>query len=113
MDFYGYHGALAEERGRGQHFLCDVTVEFDMAQAGRSDRLEDTIDYPGIYTAARTVLEGEPCQLLEAVAQRVADAVLALSTQLQAVTVRVTKPRPPLPGPNTGIWVEIRRERAP
>jgi dihydroneopterin aldolase len=112
LDFYGYHGALPEERARGQHFICDVTVEFDMAKAGDSDRLEDTIDYPRIHAVVREVVEGEPCNLLEAVAERVARAVLAVSEQLQAVTVRVTKPRPPLPGSNTGVSVEIRRERA-
>lgn len=110
LRFFGYHGALPEERARGQVFIVDVEVEADLSAAGRSDALEDTVDYREIYEAARAVATGAPKQLLEAVAEQIAGRVLALE-RVTAVTVRVRKPRAPLPGPLDYAAVEVRRSR--
>jgi dihydroneopterin aldolase len=110
MRFFGYHGALPEERERGQEFVVDVEVEADLAAAGRSDALGDTVDYREVYEAARAVTTGLPRQLLEAVAEEIASRVLALAG-VGAVVVRVRKPRPPLPGPLEYSAVEVRRSR--
>lgn len=110
MRFFGYHGALPEERTRGQEFVVDVEVGADLAAAGRSDALQDTVDYREIYAAARAVTTGAPHQLLEAVAEEIAGRVLALAGA-EAVTVRVRKPRSPLPGPLDYSAVEVRRRR--
>lgn len=110
LRFFGYHGALPEERARGQEFVVDVEVEADLAAAGRSDALEDTVDYREVYEAARAVTTGTPRQLLEAVAEEIAGRVLALA-RVDAVTVRVRKPRAPLPGPLDSSAVEVRRSR--
>ncbi len=110
LRFFGYHGALSEERARGQEFIVDVEVEADLTAAGRSDALEDTVDYREVYEAARIVVTGAPRQLLEAVAEEIAGRVLALERAV-AVTVRVRKPRAPLPGPVDYSAVEVRRRR--
>lgn len=110
MRFFGYHGALPEERVRGQEFVVDIEVEADLAAAGRSDALGDTVDYREVYEAARVVVTGEPRQLLEAVAEEIAGRVLALA-RVDAVLVRVRKPRVALPGPLDHSAVEIRRVR--
>ena len=97
MQFYGYHGANPEERTLGQPYLVDLSVELDLRRPGVSDRLEDTVSYTRLYRAVQAVLEGEAKNLLEAIAQAVADRVLA-EFPVAAVTVRVKKPRPPIKG---------------
>ena len=110
LRFFGYHGALPDERARGQEFIVDVEVEADLVAAGRSDALGDTVDYREVYEAARAVTTGAPRQLIEAVAEEIAGRVLALE-RVTAVTVRVRKPQAPLPGPLDYSAVEVRRSR--
>ena len=92
---YGYHGANPEERARGQSYLVDLAVEFDLRKPGDSDRLEDTVSYTGLYRAVLAVVAGEPKSLLEAAAQALADKVLA-EFPVSAVHVVLKKPRPPI-----------------
>lgn len=108
--FFGYHGALPEERRRGQEFIVDVGVESDLKAAGKSDDLDDTVDYRKIYDAVKSVVEGPPKQLLEAVAEEIAARVLALP-RVDAVVVRLRKPAVRLAGPLDYSAVEIRRQR--
>ena len=111
MRFYGFHGVNPEERALGQEYLVDLTVEMDLGRAGQSDRLEDTISYARIYRAVRDVMEGEPRNLLEAAAQSIADRVLS-DFPVDAVSVRVKKPHPPIRGSIIeSATVEIFRRR--
>ena len=103
---FGYHGNNAAERKLGQTFSADLEVTLDTRKAAASDRIEDTISYPVLEKTARAILEGEPANLLEAVAERIAAALLRHPEVIQ-VTVRVTK-RPPLPNLNA-FSVEITR----
>ena len=107
MAFFGRHGVFPAERALGARFTVDVELEGDLSGGGSSDRLEDTIDYSGAYDLVREVVEGEPCHLLEAVASRIADRLLALPRVTRAV-VRVYK-RPPLAGEFRSFGVEISR----
>ena len=113
MRFYGYHGVNPEERALGQPYVVDLTAELDLSRAGRSDRLEDTVSYSYIYRAVRGIVEGEPRNLLEAVAEAIAARVLA-DFPVDAVTVTVKKPNPPVRGSSIRqSAVRIRRGRAP
>ena len=76
MRFFAFHGNNPEERVLGQPFLVDLEVEADLSVAGRSDSLDDTINYAGLYRAVKGVMEGPARNLLEALAQDIADAVL-------------------------------------
>jgi len=87
-----------------------VELEGDLRAAGRSDRLEETINYAHAYELVREVVEGEPCHLLEAVAERIAGRLLELPRVEQA-TVRVRK-RPPLEGEFRAFGVELTRARS-
>ena len=111
MRFYGFHGVNPEERVLGQEYLVDLAVEMDLAKAGASDRVEDTISYAHIYRAVRDVMEGEPRNLLEAAAQSVADRILA-EFPVNSVAIRVKKPHPPSRGSVIeNATVEIFRRR--
>ena len=97
MQFYGYHGVNPEERALGQAYVVDLAVELDLRCAGESDRLEDTVSYPHLYRSVQSVVEGQPKNLLEATAHEIATIVLA-EYPVEAVYVRVKKPRPPVRG---------------
>lgn len=107
----GICGALPEERQRSQPLEVDLVLEADLAVAGRSDALVDTIDYGMVCDAvAATVAAGSP-QLLEHLAEHVADAVLALDDRVSAVTASVRKLRPPVAHALATAGVRIRRAR--
>lgn len=113
MRFYGYHGVNPEERTLGQPYIVDLTAELDLRRAGRSDRIEDTVSYSAIYRAVRDIAEGEPRNLLESVAEAIAARVLA-DFPVDAVTVTVKKPSPPVRGSSIRqSAVQIRRSRPP
>lgn len=111
MRFYGYHGAFKEENTLGQRFGADITLEVDAEKPGRSDDLDDTVNYAEVYEAAKEVLEGEPVKLVETLTHRIAKIVLERFSIVEAVTVKVIKPDPPIPGHYDHVAVEIRRER--
>ncbi len=113
MRFAGRHGVLPEEATVAQPFEVDVVLELDLAAAGASDDLGGTVDYGDVFRRARAIVEDGPhVALIETLAERIAADVLAAHPAAMAVTVRVRKPRAPLPGDFAWAGVEIRRERA-
>ena len=104
-------GALPEERERAQPLEVDLDVEADLSAAGASDVLADTIDYGALCDAVDATTSGGTPQLLEHLAQRLADAVLAVDGRISAVTVSVRKLRPPVPHALHTSGVRIRRSR--
>jgi dihydroneopterin aldolase/2-amino-4-hydroxy-6-hydroxymethyldihydropteridine diphosphokinase len=94
----GTHGVLEAERRSAQPFEVDLDVEVDMAAAGRSDDLDDTVDYGAISEAVVAVVAGPHAELMEHLAERIAAAVLALAgPRARSVTVTLRKLRPPVP----------------
>ena len=109
---YGYHGVNAAEKETGQRFTVDLDVWADLRAAGETDDLTRTINYSSLYKTARAVVEGDPCNLLETVATRVAREILG-GFPVAAVRVKIGKLSPPLKGSATGTAsVEIVRYRA-
>ena len=104
-------GALPEERVRAQPLELDVDIGADLAPAGHSDDLGDTVDYGEVCSAVCAVAEGEQFTLLEAMAQRVAEVCLDTDRRAQWVTVEVRKLRPPVPQHLTTSGVRITRRR--
>ena len=92
----GVHGALAEEQTRAQPFEVDIDVTADLSQACATDDLNDTLDYGAIAEGAARAVSSERFTLLERLAQRIADEILA-DERVQIVTVTVRKLRPPVP----------------
>ena len=108
--FFGRHGCHDAERDLGQKFLVDVELECDLREAGQSDDLEATIDYVAIYNAAKEIIEGEPVQLLETLAERIAEFALQ-DPRIDLAWVRIRKPHIALPGALDFIGVEITRTK--
>lgn len=113
MVFQGRHGVLELERARAQPFEVDVEIHLDLRPAGLADDLSKTVDYRDVFEICRSVIEGPSRLLVEALAEEIAQKLLALSEPLGAtdVVVRVRKPNAPLPGRLDHAAVEIRRSR--
>ncbi len=111
MEFYGYHGVLPEENRLGQRFIVDLELELDLAKAGQTDDLNETVNYAEVYEITKEVLEGKPYQLVEKVAEVLASNLLAAFTKIESCTVKLIKPDPPIRGHYKSVAVEIRRGR--
>jgi dihydroneopterin aldolase len=110
MRFYGYHGVYPEESRLGQSFLVDVELHANLRPAGLSDDLRQTIDYGRVYATVKSIIEGRPFKLIEAVAEHVAGQVLE-GFPVTEVVVRVHKPKAPIPGSIDCVTVEVCRQR--
>lgn len=105
-----YHGVFDHERRDGQDFVVDVTVWMDLAAAAASDDLADTLDYGALAQRVAGIVGGEPRNLIEAVAGRVADDVFS-DERVQAVEVVLHKPQAPIPLEFADVAVVARRSR--
>ncbi|KZE89457.1 dihydroneopterin aldolase [Microbacterium sp. TNHR37B] len=106
----GYHGVYGHERRDGQEFVADVVLELSLRRAAASDDVADTVHYGEVAERVAAVLSGEPANLVETVAQRIADAVLGFA-RVDAVTVTVHKPQAPIAVPFGDVAITIRRSR--
>ncbi|EEF38294.1 dihydroneopterin aldolase 2 [Ricinus communis] len=112
LKFHGFHGVKPEERTLGQKFLIDVDAWMDLRAAGKSDQLSDTISYTEIYRIVKAVVEGQPYNLLESVAEAIASTTLTKHPRISAVRVKVGKPHVAVQGPLDYLGVEILRRRS-
>lgn len=106
----GFHGVYAEERRDGQDFVVDVVLELELVPAARSDDVADTVHYGELAEQLAAVVGGEPVNLIETLAQRLADVCLA-DPRVVAAEVTVHKPGAPIPLSFTDVAVTLRRER--
>jgi dihydroneopterin aldolase len=107
---HGRHGVYEHERTHGQDFVVDVTVWLDLGSAAATDQLSATLDYGALAQRAARIVGGDPCNLIETVAARIATDVLT-NHRVQTVEVTVHKPTAPLPLPFTDITVTTRLSR--
>ena len=107
---HGHHGVYAEERTAGQPFLVDVTLWLDLSGAARSDDVADTVHYGELAAEVVAVVEGEPVNLLETLAARIA-AVCLSRPLVESVEVTVHKPEAPVGVPFEDVAVTIARDR--
>lgn len=108
---YGYTGYFPEEQTLGQWYEVDLTIWLNTALAGSSDQLGDTYDYSADVSAIQTLIKTARYQLIERLAQAIADIVLA-SDKVEQVNVRLTKVNPPMPDFMGKVTIDIIR-RAP
>lgn len=110
IEVWARHGVLPHEGELGQRFVIDLAIEVDLATAGRTDDLADTVDYGTLAARVHDTVAGERYRLIEAVAARVAELCLD-DARVAAAEVRVRKPSAPLTVPAGEVRVELRRER--
>ena len=103
----GFHGVLPEERRDGQDFLVDVVLSLDVRAAAAGDDLTATVHYGELAERLARVVEGEPVDLLETLASRL--AALCLAPPVTAVEVTVHKPSAPIGREFADVSVTVRR----
>ena len=106
----GRHGVLDAERRDGQEFLIDAVLAVDTRLAAASDDLSLTVDYAGLSERLAAIVAGEPVNLIETLAERLAQACLANPAVRQA-EITVHKPNAPIGRPFGDVSVTICRER--
>lgn len=106
----GHHGVFAHERADGQEFSVDVTLDVQTAAAAGSDDLGDTVDYGLVANAVHAIVVGEPVDLIETLAERIANACLTFRG-VQRVVVTVHKPHAPIEVPFDDVELRIERSR--
>ena len=112
MEFYGYHGALPEEKKLGQRFRVTVSLATSLEEAGLTDNLEKTVNYAEVYELCKMVVEGEPLKLIETVAEIIATGILeSYPEKVSGIRVVVVKPDPPIRGHYASVSVDITRGR--
>lgn len=109
---FAFHGVYENERREGQKFSVDLIAEMDLYPAGVSDDLKDSVDYALITKIAHEELAGEPCNLIEAVAERIASRLLREFEPIQSITVKLHKPDADVGTTLTDIAIEIVRSRS-
>jgi 7,8-dihydroneopterin aldolase/epimerase/oxygenase len=106
----GNHGVFDFERRDGQDFVVDVDLELDLAPAAASDHVDDTVHYGELAGRLAEVIAGEPVNLIETLADRLA-AVCLDDDRVSAATVTVHKPQAPIPHEFADVAVTLRRTR--
>lgn len=110
IEVYAKHGVLEFEQERAQVFRIDLTVFLDLTGAGKSDSLADTVDYGVMANEVREVVGGESHALIEKVAARIAETILAHPEVLRA-RVTIHKPEAPIDAAVDDVSVTIDRSR--
>ena len=110
LEARGFHGVLDVERQQGQVFRVDLTLGLDTEPAARSDDLRDTVDYGTLSSRVKALIEGEPVDLIETLAQRIAAQCLH-EPAVQWVEVTVHKPDAPIEATFADVALTIRRSR--
>lgn len=110
LTVFGRHGVFDEERRVGQDFVIDVTLHLDTRRAAASDDVADTVHYGEMAEQIAAIVAGEPVNLLETLAARIADHLLTLEL-VERVLVTVHKPDAPIPLSFADVAVTIERAR--
>ncbi len=102
---FGHHGVFDHERENGQDFVIDLVL------AAQTDDVADTVHYGEVADAVAQIVAGDPVNLIETLAEHIADRVLAFPGVF-VVRVTVHKPQAPIQQQFTDVSVTITRERA-
>jgi 7,8-dihydroneopterin aldolase/epimerase/oxygenase len=107
---YGYTGYLPEEQILGQWFEVDLRMSLDLTAAGRSDRIEETLDYRSVILAVKDIIANSKFALIEKLADKIVTTVLAFDL-VQQVELKLHKPGAPIPDFGGRITLELTRKK--
>jgi dihydroneopterin aldolase len=111
MVFYAHHGVDEGERALGRRFAIDAELELDLRPAAAGDDLAETVDYAAVYGLIRDTTQAEQFALIETLAERIAQRILAEHPRVRSVTVRARKQEPPVGGLMDHVEVQLTRAR--
>ena len=112
MEFYSHVGCLEKEKIDGQNFIISIELGFENEILGcKTDKLEDTSDYSVIFNEVKDLVESSSDNLIEYLAQKIADKVFEVDKKVDRVVVTVEKPNAPIDGCFKSMDVVITRDR--
>lgn len=111
IECYGHHGVFEFERREGQVFILDLVLGLDTRLAATSDDLHDTVDYGSLVSSAKAAVENDPVDLIETLAQRIANICL-LDDRVEWAKVTVHKPDAPIDATYSDVALTITRKRS-
>ncbi len=109
IECYAHHGVFDVERRDGQPFVIDLSLGVDTALAAASDDLRDTVDYGSLVGSVKAAVEQDPINLIETLAQRIADVCL-LDARVEWARVTVHKPDAPIEATFSDVALTITRK---
>jgi dihydroneopterin aldolase len=109
LSLYTHHGVSAAEREIGQRLLIDLTLEVGEVDATVTDLVEDTVDYGEVVSTVSLVAQQRSYKTLERLSTAIADRLLA-DYNIEAVSVKCSKPEPPIALPVEEVSVTVWRE---
>lgn len=109
LEVYAYHGVYPEENEKGQIFYVNAMLFTDTYKAGTTDTLEFSTDYGEVCHFITEYMQSHTCKLLEAVAEKLAEAILCQFPLLEAVELEIRKPQAPIGLPFGSVSVQIHR----
>lgn len=110
IECWGHHGVFEHERREGQTFVVDLTLGLDTTPAAASDDLRDTVDYGSLVAAVKQAVEADPVDLIETLAQRLADVCLR-DGRVEWARITVHKPDAPIEATFRDVTLTITRSR--
>ena len=110
IECFAHHGVFESERRDGQTFVIDLALGIDSTPAAASDDLRDTVDYGSLVASVQTAVEKDPVDLIETLAQRIADVCL-LDARVQWSRVTVHKPDAPIDASFSDVALTNTRKR--
>jgi dihydroneopterin aldolase len=110
LSLYTHHGVEEAERTVGQRLVFDLSFDVSDCDATVTDRVEDTIDYGEVCQQVALAAQERSYKTLERLCSAIADRMMD-RYNADAVTVRATKPEPPIPLPVEEVTVEVWKER--
>ncbi|WP_298867376.1 dihydroneopterin aldolase [uncultured Microbacterium sp.] len=110
LTVFGHHGVFDFERRDGQEFTIDLRLMLPLSRPAASDDVHDTVHYGELADKVAAIVAGEPVNLIEKLAERIADAVLE-DERVQLVTVTVHKPHAPIQQTFADVAVVVHRGR--
>lgn len=111
LELFCYHGVNPEEKVDGQIFVFDIEASADLSKPCETDNVDDTVSYAKIIKTVRRVAQSEKNDLIERVAQRVADALFNEFDMIQGLKITLKKPQAPIKADFNYVAVQIERER--
>lgn len=109
LEVYAYHGVFPEEKRKGQTFLVNAVLYADTRKAGQSDQLELSTDYGNVCCFITEWMKENTCNLIEAVAERLAQSILLKYNLLSGIELEIRKPEAPIEQPFGYVSVKICR----
>jgi 7,8-dihydroneopterin aldolase/epimerase/oxygenase len=110
IECWGHHGVFEHEKREGQTFVVDLTLGLDSTPAAASDDLRDTVDYGSLVAAVKQAVEADPVDLIETLAQRLADVCLR-ERRVEWARITVHKPEAPIDATFADVTLTVTRYR--